>query len=207
MTILDAIILGLVEGITEYLPVSSTGHLILTSWLLGLSEDPAQKQSIDSFNIIIQGGAILAVLGLYWKRVQSMVKGLAGRDPAGRALFIKLVLAFLPAAILGVLFDDVIEERLFRPIPVLIALGGGGVEVADAADGADCVVDCTASVAAKMNTGPFMSNLRLKLERAAPSACVMAAGFQEAAARARRGRGIGRAAPLSKPLLARATLW
>ena len=127
MTILDAIILGLVEGITEYLPVSSTGHLILTSWLLGLSEDPAQKQSIDSFNIIIQGGAILAVLGLYWKRVQSMVKGLAGRDPAGRALFIKLVLAFLPAAILGVLFDDVIEERLFRPIPVLVALGGGGV--------------------------------------------------------------------------------
>ncbi len=127
MTILDAIILGLVEGITEYLPVSSTGHLIIAAWLLGLSEDPARKPSIDAFNIIIQGGAILAVLGLYWSRVRAMLRGLVGRDAAGRALFLKLVIAFLPAAILGLLLDDLIEERLFRPVPVLIALGGGGL--------------------------------------------------------------------------------
>jgi undecaprenyl-diphosphatase len=127
VTILDAIILGLVEGITEYLPVSSTGHLIIAAWLLGLSEDPARKPSIDAFNIIIQGGAILAVLGLYWSRVRAMLRGLVGRDAAGRALFLKLVIAFLPAAILGLLLDDFIEERLFRPVPVLVALGGGGL--------------------------------------------------------------------------------
>ena len=78
MTILQAIILGLVEGITEYLPVSSTGHLILTAWLLGLSDEPSKKSAIDSFNIIIQGGAILAVLGLYRVRVMTMVRGIAG---------------------------------------------------------------------------------------------------------------------------------
>jgi len=127
VTVLHAIILGLVEGITEYLPVSSTGHLIITSWLLGLQEDAAQKAAVDSFNIIIQGGAILAVLGLYRARVAAMVKGLAGGDRAGLLLFLKLVVAFLPAAVLGVLLDDWIEERLFKPVPVLMALGGGGV--------------------------------------------------------------------------------
>jgi undecaprenyl-diphosphatase len=127
VTILDAIILGLVEGITEFLPVSSTGHLIIASWLLGLLDDPARKPAIDSFNVIIQGGAILAVLGLYWPRVAMMLKGLVGRDANGLALFVKLVVAFLPAAVLGVLLDDWIEERLFRPIPVLMALGGGGL--------------------------------------------------------------------------------
>ncbi len=127
VTILQAIILGLVEGITEYLPVSSTGHLILTAWLLGLSEDAAKKAAIDAFSVIIQGGAILAVVGLYRARVLSMIRGIIGRDSAGRALFLKLVVAFLPAAILGLLFDDIIEERLFHPTPVLIALGGGGL--------------------------------------------------------------------------------
>jgi undecaprenyl-diphosphatase len=127
VTILQAIILGLVEGITEYLPVSSTGHLILTAWLLGLQDDPARKAAVDSFSIIIQGGAILAVLGLYRLRVAAMVRGLAGGDRAGLELFLKLVVAFLPAAVLGVLLDDWIEERLFRPVPVLMALGGGGL--------------------------------------------------------------------------------
>ena len=127
MTILQAIVLGLVEGITEYLPVSSTGHLILTAWLLGLSDDPARKQAVDAFNVIVQGGAILAVLGLYRTRVAAMFAGIGGRDEAGRALFLKLVIAFLPAAVLGVLLDDWIEERLFQPVPVLVALGGGGV--------------------------------------------------------------------------------
>jgi undecaprenyl-diphosphatase len=127
VTILQAIILGLVEGITEYLPVSSTGHLILTAWMLGLQDEPAKKAAVDSFSIIIQGGAILAVLGLYRLRVAAMVRGLVGGDRAGLLLFLKLVVAFLPAAVLGVLLDDWIEERLFRPVPVLMALGGGGL--------------------------------------------------------------------------------
>ena len=119
-------ILGLVEGITEYLPVSSTGHLIIASSLMGL-DGPKTKAALDAFNIIIQGGAILAVLGLYRVRVMQMVMGLLGRDPAGLRLVIRLFVAFLPAAILGVLFDDIIEANLFFAGPVLAALALGGV--------------------------------------------------------------------------------
>lgn len=127
MSPLHALILGLVEGITEYLPVSSTGHLILTSALLGLDRTPQAKSAIDAFNIVIQGGAILAVLGLYWERVASMLKGLAGRDRAGSSLLMNLIIAFLPAAVLGPLLDDAIEYYLFRPWPVLVALLLGGI--------------------------------------------------------------------------------
>lgn len=126
MTWWQAAILGLVEGITEFLPVSSTGHLILASALLGL-DHPESRESVAAFEVVIQGGAILAVLGLYAPRVLSMLRGLLGRDRDGLRLLGLLVVAFLPAGLLGPFLDDWIEARLFHPVPVLAALLVGGV--------------------------------------------------------------------------------
>jgi len=122
-----AVVLGLVEGITEYLPISSTGHLILASSLMGLDGDEQQKTAVDAFNIVVQGGAILAVLGLYWPRVLRMIKGVFGQDAAGLKLAINILIAFLPAAVLGPLLNDWIEARLFHAWPVLGALAAGAV--------------------------------------------------------------------------------
>ncbi len=126
LTLWQAVILGLVEGITEYLPVSSTGHLILASGLMGL-ENPKSKAAIDAFNVIIQGGAILAVVGLYWKRVVQMLKGLVGKDNEGFNLAVCLLIAFVPAAAVGLVFKKMITTMLFHPTPVLAALLVGGV--------------------------------------------------------------------------------
>lgn len=124
----QAFILGVVEGVTEYLPISSTGHLILTTWLMGFSRDPAQWQAAFTFNIVIQAGAIVAVLGLYRDRVQQMLRGLLGRDQNGKRLVGHLLLAFLPAAIAGLLLEHFIETYLNGPWPVTIGLlVGGGV--------------------------------------------------------------------------------
>lgn len=127
MNVVQAIVLGIVEGITEYLPVSSTGHLIIASDLLGLGETEAQRSAVDAFNIVIQGGAILAVLGLYFPRVVQMCRGLLGKDKEGLKLALNIIVAFLPAAILGVLLNDWIEATLFNTPMVLTALALGGV--------------------------------------------------------------------------------
>jgi undecaprenyl-diphosphatase len=136
MTILDAIILGLVEGVTEYLPVSSTGHLLLTAEWLGLRGDAEQRRAVDAFSIVIQGGAILAVAGLYWSKVRGMahacvaVTGLMRKAADHRQalrLLRNLVAAFIPAAVFGLLLDDWLEARLFRPLPVVLALAIGGI--------------------------------------------------------------------------------
>jgi len=123
MDFVQALILGLVEGITEYLPVSSTGHLLIAQRLLGIPED----QAANGYAIAIQAGAILAVLGLYRTRVATMFKGVMGRDPAGLKLAMCIVAAFLPAAVLGLLFDDRIEQHLFGVKPVIAAWVAGGV--------------------------------------------------------------------------------
>jgi undecaprenyl-diphosphatase len=118
----QAIILGIVEGITEYLPISSTGHLILAGSIMGL-----KSNAVDSYVIVIQGGAILAVIGLYRKRVGNMLLGFLGKHKAGLKLAINLIIAVLPAVVLGLLFKDTIKEQLFSPTPVIAALGLGGV--------------------------------------------------------------------------------
>lgn len=127
MTPLDAILLGLVEGITEYLPVSSTGHLILMKEWLGLTRPKEVEDAVNALLIVIQGGAILAVLGLYWPRILQMARGLLGRDPAGKHLLLSIVVAFLPAAVLGLAFEAVIDEYLMGPLTVAIALAIGGI--------------------------------------------------------------------------------
>src|SRR5829696_8545008 len=121
----QAVVLGLVEGITEFLPVSSTGHLILAERLLGLPDDESSR----AFAICIQAGAIVAVLGLYQGRVRRMLAGIAGRDPDHLRLALQLVLGFVPAAVIGKLFDEPIERVLFGLWPVVCAWFVGGVVI------------------------------------------------------------------------------
>lgn len=119
---LQATILGIVEGLTEFLPVSSTGHLILVSRLLDL-----RGEAVNTFDVVIQSGALVAVLGLYRHQIRSMWRGLMGRDRAGQALLSALAVSFLPAAIVGALLHRVITTRLFQVGPVVGALAIGGL--------------------------------------------------------------------------------
>jgi undecaprenyl-diphosphatase len=124
---IQAVILGVVEGVTEFLPISSTGHLLVTSDLLGVGTgSPEEKEAADAYAIVIQAGAILAVVVLYWRRLLSMVNGLLGRDPDGRQVLINLVVAFVPAVVVGVALESEIKDRLFGPWPVVAAWAVGG---------------------------------------------------------------------------------
>jgi undecaprenyl-diphosphatase len=125
-----ALILGIVEGVTEYLPVSSTGHLLLTQRALGIP----QSESADAFAICIQVGAIAAVLGLYFSRVRQMVLGVVGRDPEGLKMAINVIAAFLPAAIIGLILEKPIKKYLFGGEawglwPIVAAWFAGGVAI------------------------------------------------------------------------------
>lgn len=137
LTLGQAAVLGVVEGLTEYLPVSSTGHLLLAERVLGIGTDPSLsveqrgqiKEASDAYTICIQIGAIIAVLGLYFRRVKQMVLGLMGRDSEGRTLLINVVAGFLPAAVIGLLFNKLIKSYLFGPWPVVVAWFVGGVAI------------------------------------------------------------------------------
>ncbi len=129
MTAWKAALLGLVEGVTEYLPISSTGHLLVASDLLGLGTTDADIAAANTYAIAIQFGAILAVAGLFWRRFREMLLGLVGRSAAGRHLLIVLVISFLPAAVLGFAFDEAIESALFAPWPIVAAWFVGGVGI------------------------------------------------------------------------------
>lgn len=121
---LTAIILGIVEGLTEFLPVSSTGHLILATELLGYD---ASKWAV--FNIAIQPGAILAIVVLYRNLFWDMFIGLFRRDPAAVAFVRNLLLAFIPAVVLGLAFGDQIEALLENAVVVAWALIIGGIGI------------------------------------------------------------------------------
>ncbi len=137
MTVPQAMVLGIVEGLTEYLPVSSTGHLLLAERLMGIGESESAsarerqrtRDAADAYAICIQAGAIIAVLGLYFRRVRQMLLGMVGKDPDGMRLLINVAAGFLPAAVIGLLFNKPIKAFLFGPWPVVTAWFVGGAAI------------------------------------------------------------------------------
>ena len=150
LSVTDAIILGVVEGVTEFLPVSSTGHLIIATHVLGLeSEQPlvgrdgqplwhrkpsakhpdgvplTPKLAADTYTVVIQFGAIAAVALLYWRQLRSMARGALGRDSEGFRLLVNVLVAFVPAAVLGLLLHDWIDAHLFSIPAVIVAQAAG----------------------------------------------------------------------------------
>ena len=118
---LKAIIMGLVEGFTEFLPISSTGHLILAGSLLDFTDDKSKV-----FEIVIQAGAILAVCWEYRARIAAVLGGL-GSDPKARRFAFNVMVAFMPLALLGLAFGKTIKAVLFKPVPVALAFIIGGL--------------------------------------------------------------------------------
>lgn len=129
LTTAKAVVLGVVEGVTEYLPVSSTGHLLITERILDVGQTPAEKSATDTYTVVIQIGAILAVLGIFWNRFVLMFKGVTGQSAEGRSLLLSLIVAFIPAAIIGKVLGDPIKEHLLRPGPVVVAWIVGGIAI------------------------------------------------------------------------------
>jgi undecaprenyl-diphosphatase len=119
-----AIILGIVEGITEYLPVSSTGHLILATELMGFDQE-----TWEVFNIAIQPGAILAIIVLYWRTFWDVTKGLFTLEKGALAFVRNLLVAFFPAVLIGLAFGDTIELMLGNAVLVAWSLIIGGVAI------------------------------------------------------------------------------
>jgi len=116
-------LLGIVEGVTEFIPVSSTGHLILAGDLLGFDDEKAKV-----FEVFIQLGAILSVVWLYRDKIMTVLKGLPG-DKAARSLAVNIMIAFLPAAFVGLAIHKIIKAYLFNPITVAAALIAGGIAI------------------------------------------------------------------------------
>ena len=148
----DAVVLGLVEGVTEFLPISSTGHLIIANKILGLEDErqltnksgqplwhkpPAKdnpagvpltlKLAADTYTVVIQVGAIVAVVLLYWRQLLAMLLGLFGRSSQGFRLLRNVLLAFLPIVIIGLPTHDLIDRYLFSDKAVMAALVAGAI--------------------------------------------------------------------------------
>jgi undecaprenyl-diphosphatase len=121
LVLLKALILGVVEGLTEFLPISSTGHLILAADLLNFHGDKAKV-----FEVVIQTGAMLAIVWEYRRKFWTVLTGL-GRERAAQRFVLNLIIAFLPAAVLGLAFGKIIKAHLFQPVPVALAFIVGGI--------------------------------------------------------------------------------
>ena len=126
LSLVKGVVLGLVEGVTEFLPVSSTGHLTVVARLFDLHSD-----AVDSYIVVVQLGAIAAVLALYRQRIAALFGALRHPRQSSRSqqLLIALAVAFVPAAIVGALFGDAIKHRLFGVGPVAVAWAVGGVAI------------------------------------------------------------------------------
>src|SRR5688572_26223895 len=122
--ILTVILLGIVEGLTEFIPVSSTGHLVLAGELLGF-----KGQASGTFEIVIQLGAILAVVVLYWKRFWEVFLGLGRANPAALAFTRNIALGFLPSAVIGLVIYKMVKAMLETPEITAIALILGGIAI------------------------------------------------------------------------------
>jgi undecaprenyl-diphosphatase len=127
--ILKSIILGIVEGITEFLPVSSTGHIVIFQNLIGFQG--IHPNYVEMYTYVIQLGAILAVVILYWKKIKDTIINFfprkVGYERSGFKFWFMIFIACIPGGVLGILFDDLAEKYLFTPVPVAITLLLGGV--------------------------------------------------------------------------------
>ncbi len=121
--IFKAVVVAIVEGLTEFVPVSSTGHMILAGDLIGFPENEFTRM----FNVVIQLGAILAIVVLYWDKLFTMAKSFFKGEKKGLNFGIALIIGVLPAAVLGFLFEDFIDAYLFKPLPVIIGLFVGAI--------------------------------------------------------------------------------
>ncbi|WP_368488173.1 undecaprenyl-diphosphate phosphatase [Clostridium sp. BJN0013] len=124
--IIKAAIIGVVEGITEFLPISSTGHMIIVGDLINFKAPIYDKVYINMFEIVIQLGAILAIVVLYWDKIFNSLKNIKP-GKWGFKLWVIILIAFLPSAVVGFIFNDFIQEKLFNSITVASALVVGGV--------------------------------------------------------------------------------
>jgi len=122
-----AIVLGVVEGLTEFLPISSTGHLLAGKEFLDLGQTPATEKAIESYIVSIQIGAICAVAFLYRSRLKQMMQGLQGDSPEGRQILTSLIVAFIPTALIGYFISDFVKDELYGLGPVAGAWIVGGL--------------------------------------------------------------------------------
>ena len=125
----QAVVFGVVEGLTEYLPISSTGHLLVAKEIMGLGNGRESDAAINAYIVVIQFGAIIAILVICLNRFISLYKGLFQGDADGRKLLANLIVAFLPAVVIGLALEDQIKGRLFGTYPVIIGWVAGGLVI------------------------------------------------------------------------------